>query len=100
FTRLDADRLSWQTGLPVIAAATALKGLQLARRDTPPELRAPFAAGAIGSLISTLAGSALLTPHRRARLLGASALYRGALALFVVRRMRDNTGRHAQPSKK
>jgi len=100
FSRLDADRLSWQTGLPVIAAATALKSLQLARRGTPPELRLPFAAGAAGSLLSTLASSALLTPPRRARLLGACALYRGVLALFVVRRMRDNTDRHAQPSKK
>ena len=51
FSRLDADRLSWQAGLPVIAAATALKGLQLTRRGTPPELRAPFAAGATGSLL-------------------------------------------------
>ncbi len=84
----------------MIAAATALKGLQLARRGTPPELRLPLAAGAAGSLISTLAGSALLTPPRRARLLGACAVYRGVLALFVVRRMRDNTDPHAQPSKK
>ncbi len=100
FSRLDADRLSWQAGLPLIAAATALKSMQLARRGTPPELRLPFAAGAAGSLLSTLASSTLLTPPRRARLLGACVLYRGALALFVVRRMRDNTGQHAQPSKK
>jgi undecaprenyl-diphosphatase len=91
FSRLDADRLSWQAGLPIIAGATALKIVQLARRGTPRELRLPFAAGATGSLLSTLAGSALLTPTRRTRLLGACALYRGALALFVIRRMRDNT---------
>ncbi|MGA9284502.1 MAG: undecaprenyl-diphosphate phosphatase [Solirubrobacteraceae bacterium] len=91
FSLLDADQLSWQAGLPVIAGATTLKGLRLARRGTPRELRLPFAAGAVGSLLSTFAGSTLLTPSRRTRLLGACALYRGALALFVIRRMRDNT---------
>ncbi len=100
FSRLGADRLSWQAGLPVIAAATALKGLQLTRRGTPPDLRAPFAAGATGSLLGTYAASTLLTPSRRSRLLGACALYRGALALLVVRRMRDNTDPYAQRSKK
>ncbi len=89
FSRLDADRLSWQAGLPVIAGATALKSLQLASRGIPRELRLPFAAGAAGSLLSTLASCALLTPPRRARLLGACTLYRGALALFVIRRMRS-----------
>jgi undecaprenyl-diphosphatase len=100
FSRLDADRLSWQTGLPVIAGATALKSLQLARRGVPAELRLPFAAGAAGSLLATLASSTLLTPSRRTHLLGACAFYRGVLALLVVRRMRDNTDPHAQPSKK
>lgn len=100
FSRLGADRLSWQAGLPVIAAATALKGLQLTRRGTPLDLRAPFAAGATGSLLGTYAASTLLTPSRRTRLLGACALYRGALALLVVRRMRDNTDPYAQRSKK
>ena len=100
FSRLDADRLSWQAGLPVIAGATALKSVQLLGHGAPRELRLPFAAGAAGSLLSTLAGSALLTPSRRTRLLRACALYRGALALFVIRRMRDNTRQHARPSKK
>jgi undecaprenyl-diphosphatase len=100
FSRLDADRLSWQAGLPVIAGAAALKGLQLARRGAPAELRLPFAAGAAGSLLATLASSTLLTPPRRTRLLGACAFYRGVLALLVVRRMRDNTDPYAQRSKK
>ncbi len=100
FSRLDADRLSWQAGLPVIAAASARKSLQLARRDTPPGLRAPFLAGALGSLLSTLAASRLLTPPRRSRLLGACALYRGVLALLVVSRTRADSDRHAQQSKK
>ncbi len=85
----------------MIAGATALKGVQLVRRhDTPSGLRLPFAVGAAGSLLGTLAGSTLLTPPRRTRLLGACALYRGALALLVVRRMRDNTDQYAQPSRK
>jgi undecaprenyl-diphosphatase len=92
FSRLDADRLSWRVGLPVMAGATALKGAQLTRKGTPRELRLPLAAGAFSALLSTLASSTLLTPARRARLLPACVTYRGALALFVIRRMRDNTG--------
>jgi undecaprenyl-diphosphatase len=100
FSRLDADKLSWQAGLPVIAGATALKSLQLGRRGAPAGPRLPFVAGAAGSLLATLVSSTLLTPSRRTRLLGACAFYRGVLALLVVRRMRDNTDPHAQPSKK
>lgn len=91
FSRLDADRLSWQAGLPVIAGATALKLTQLACRGMPRDLRLPLAVGAAGAFTSTLLSSTLLGPERRTRLLGASVAYRGALALLVIRRMRDNT---------
>ncbi len=100
FTHLDADRLSWHTGLPVIAGAAMLKGSQLARAGIPRDMRLPLAAGAASALLSTLAGATVLTPKRRVRLLPVCAAYRGILALLVIRRMRDNTGQHAPTIKK
>jgi undecaprenyl-diphosphatase len=91
FSRTDADRLSWQVGLPVIAGATLLKGTQLAREGAPRELRLPLAAGAASAFASTLLSAKLLGPRRRAVLLPASTTWRGVLAGLVVRRMRDNT---------
>jgi undecaprenyl-diphosphatase len=92
FSRLDADRLSWRAGLPVIAGAAALKGCRLARAGIPREMRLALAAGAISAFLSTLASVAVLTPGRRMGALSACTAYRGALALLVIRRMRDNTG--------
>jgi undecaprenyl-diphosphatase len=92
FSRVDADRLSWNVGLPVIAGAASLKGARLACKGVPRRLRGPLAAGAASAFLSTLASTRVLTPERRARLLPACAAYRGALALLVIRRMRDNTG--------
>jgi undecaprenyl-diphosphatase len=99
-SRIDADRLSWQVGLPVIAGAAALKGSQLARAGTPPELRLPFLAGAASASLSTLVSTRVLKPSCRTRLVSLCAIYRGALALLVIRRMRDNTGEHAPLVKK
>ena len=39
FTRTDANRLSRHAALPVIAGATLLKGVRLARRGAAPEAR-------------------------------------------------------------
>ncbi len=91
FSRADADRLSWQVGLPVIAGAALLKGTRLAREGVSRELRLPLAAGAAGAFASTLLSAKLLGPRQRAVLLPASTTYRGVLAGLVVRRMRDNT---------
>jgi undecaprenyl-diphosphatase len=91
-SRMQADRLSWRVGLPVIAGAALLKGAQLARTGVPSGLRLPFLAGATSASLSTLASTRVLTPARRMRLVGACTVYRGALALLVIRRMRDNTG--------
>jgi undecaprenyl-diphosphatase len=91
FSRLDADRLSWRVGLPIIAGAAALKGSQLARAGIPREVRIPLAAGAASALLSTFVSTTVLTPRRRVALLPACAAYRAMLALLVVRRMRDNT---------
>jgi undecaprenyl-diphosphatase len=90
FSRKDADRLSWQVGLPVIAGAALLKGSRLAREGVPRELRLPLAAGAASAFSSTLLSAKLLGPRQRALLLPASVGYRAVLAVLVVRRMRDN----------
>jgi undecaprenyl-diphosphatase len=95
FSPLDADRLSWHVGLPVIAGAAALKGTQIASAGVPRELRLPLAAGAASALLSTLTSARVLRPRRRAGLLPACAAYRGMLALLVIRRMRDNTSQPA-----
>jgi undecaprenyl-diphosphatase len=100
FSRKDADRLSWQIGLPVIAGAAALKGSRFGREGVPRELGLPLAAGAAGAFVSTLAATRALGPRRRAALLPVCAVYRAALALFVVRRMRDNTNKHAHADPK
>ncbi len=100
FSRRDADRLSWQVGLPVIAGAAALKGSRLAREGVPRELGLPLAAGAAGAFASTLAATRALGPGRRAALLPVCAVYRAALALLVIRRLRDNTSRHAHADPK
>jgi undecaprenyl-diphosphatase len=95
FSRQDADRLSWTVGLPVIAAATLLQGTRLihqqARTDAPSAAVLPLAAGAASAFLSTLASSKALDRRRRAQLLPACIAYRGALAAYVIRRMRDNT---------
>src|SRR5580693_4130066 len=78
-SRMDADRLSWQVGLPVIAGAAALKGFQLARAGAPPELRLPLLAGAASASLSTLVSAQALPPSRRTRLVSVCALYRVAL---------------------
>jgi undecaprenyl-diphosphatase len=105
FSRRDADRLSWKVGLPVIAGAALLKGTRLARKGTPrggtPRgLRLPLAAGAASAFLSTLASTRALDAERRSRLVPACAAYRAALALLVIRRMRDNTSWQAHPSQK
>jgi undecaprenyl-diphosphatase len=95
FSRKDADQLSWTVGLPVIAGATMLQGTRLvrqqARADTPQAAVMPLAVGAASAFLSTLASLKALDRRRRAQLLPACIAYRGALAAYVIRSMRDNT---------
>lgn len=104
FSRRDADRLSWRVGLPVIAGAVSLKGTRLIRHGahpgTPPGLGLRLAAGGTSAFLSTLASTRILGPERRAALFPACAAYRAALALLVIRRMRDNTCWHDPSPKK
>jgi undecaprenyl-diphosphatase len=89
FERPAASVLSRHAALPVIAGATALKGLRLARRGLVPELRAPFAAGAVAAFASTLASRRLVSAMDGARSYAPFAAYRvalGALAMQGLRR--------------
>jgi undecaprenyl-diphosphatase len=88
FGREDAATLSWRVALPVILGATALKGHRLAQRCVPAEIRGPLVVGAAGAFFSTLACAPLIREGRRGRSLRPFVLYRGALALAVLRRRR------------
>jgi undecaprenyl-diphosphatase len=90
FGREDANALSRHVALPVIAGATALKGVRLARRGLPPGTAGAFAAGTVAAFASTLASTWLIRQVERDRSLAPYALYRAALALVVIRRLRQN----------
>jgi undecaprenyl-diphosphatase len=87
FERPAASVLSRHAALPVIAGATALKGLRLARRGLPRELRGAFAAGAGAAFASTLASHRLIRVMDGARSYVPFAAYRVALAAFTLRRL-------------
>jgi undecaprenyl-diphosphatase len=93
FRREDANVLSRHVALPIIAAASALKGWRLARRGLPPRTGRAFAAGAAATFASTLASTWLIRQVERDRSLMPYALYRTALATMVIRRVRKNRGR-------
>lgn len=88
FTRLDANRLSRQVALPVIAGATLLKTLRLARRGLPRGSAGPFALGAAASFASTLGSTWLIRQVERDRSLLPYSAYRLGLAALVLRRLR------------
>lgn len=88
FAALDADRLSWQVGLPVIAGAALLQGARQARAGIATDQRCALAAGGASALLSTHLSARLLTPERRLRLLAATIGYRVAIASLVTRTVR------------
>jgi undecaprenyl-diphosphatase len=88
FTREDANTLSRHAALPLIAAATALKGARLYRRGLPRRLRTAFALGTGASFASTLASTWLIRQVERDRSLAPYAAYRLVLAGLIVRRLR------------
>lgn len=87
FTRTDANRLSRHAALPVIAGATLLKGVRLARRGVPADAAMPLLAGVAASFASTLASRWLIGQVERNRSLAPYAAYRLALAGAVVVRL-------------
>jgi undecaprenyl-diphosphatase len=86
FRRIDANRLSRQTALPVIAGASALKGLRLRRRPPAPEATRFLAVGAAAAFLSTLASRRLLGLVERDASLAPVAAYRSALAVLALTR--------------
>jgi undecaprenyl-diphosphatase len=91
FERSAANRLSRHAALPIILAATALKGYRLARRGLSPGEAAPFAAGLGAAFASTLASSRLVARMDAARSYAPLAAYRVALgvASLALLRRRD-----------
>ncbi len=87
FTREDANKLSRHVALPVIAGATLLKTVRLARRGLPPRSALPFAVGAGASFASTLGSTWLIRQVERDRSLLPYAAYRLGLAALVLRRL-------------
>ncbi len=94
FSRADAVSLSWHVALPVIVGASALKGWRLTRAQAhgsrlPEDARRQLLVGGISAFASTLASASAL---RRPALSGRSplpwAVYRGALAVAAMRRLR------------
>ncbi len=87
FERSAASVLSRHAALPVIAGATGLKGLRLARRGLAPDLRVPFAGGAAAAFASTLGSRRLIGVMDRARSYAPFAAYRVALGVAALRRL-------------
>ncbi len=87
FSRDQANLLSRTIALPIIVGATALKGVRLARRGTPPELRRSLAVGVGASFASTLASQRLIGLVERDRALWPYAAYRVALAAAVLAKL-------------
>ena len=87
FTREDANKLSRHVALPVIAGATLLKSVRLARRGLPPRSALPIAIGAGASFASTLGSTWLIRQVERDRSLVPYAVYRLGLAAVVLGRL-------------
>jgi undecaprenyl-diphosphatase len=87
FERPAANRLSRHAALPIILAATGLKGYRLWRRGLARELAVPFAAGAAAAFASTLASRGLVQVVDEARSYAPFAAYRVALGLVAGYRL-------------
>jgi undecaprenyl-diphosphatase len=87
FTRQHSNMLSRTVALPVIVAATVLKGARLKRKGLPREARGAFAAGTAASFGSTLASQELIRVVERDSALWPYAAYRAGLAVTVLGNM-------------
>jgi undecaprenyl-diphosphatase len=92
FTRVDANRLSRHSALPIIAGATVLKGVRLRARGLPAGAAVPFAAGALAAFVSTLGSTRLIRALERDSSLLPYAVYRIALAGLIARRLTRDAG--------
>jgi undecaprenyl-diphosphatase len=97
FGRRDAQTLSLHAALPVIAGASGLELLRMARRGAPADVRPALATGGAAAFVSTLLATKLLgvdREGRRGRTLLPYAIYRSLLAIVVVRRLRSAHNRY------
>lgn len=81
FARPEAFDVALRAGLPLLAGATALKGVRLARSGLPAALAAPFAAGTVAALGSAVAAA----PLRRRAPIRTAAAERVLLAAAALR---------------
>jgi undecaprenyl-diphosphatase len=65
YPRDEASSLSWEVAIPVLVAATALKGRRLVEDPPPSEGRRALAGGALAAFASTLAAAPLLRAVER-----------------------------------
>jgi undecaprenyl-diphosphatase len=98
FTREDANKLSRHVALPVIAGATLLKSVRLARRGLPPRSALPIALGAGASFASTLGSTWLIRQVERDRSLLPYAIYRMGLAAVILGRLAARRRPPARPA--
>ena len=82
FTRAAAAELAAETALPVLAGATALKGVRLVRRRPSARTRAALGAGVLSAALSTAAARSLAV--RAEPPATVWAVYRSALAAAVL----------------
>jgi undecaprenyl-diphosphatase len=87
FSRDQANLLSRTIALPIIVGAALLKGVRLARRGVPDELRRSLAIGVGASFASTLASQRLIKLVERDRALWPYAAYRVGLAAVVLAKL-------------
>jgi undecaprenyl-diphosphatase len=87
FERPAANRLSRHAALPIILAATGLKGYRLWKRGLPRELATPFALGFAAAFCSTLASAPLVRVVDEARSYAPFAAYRVALGAVAAYRL-------------
>jgi undecaprenyl-diphosphatase len=96
FTRYDAHLLARTLALPIVFAATALKGRRLRQHGVEPRLRAPILAGMAASFASTLASRPLIARLEGDRPMWPYAAYRLGLAALVALRLAAERSRRTQ----
>jgi undecaprenyl-diphosphatase len=88
YSRGEAGSLSWEVALPVLAAATALKGRRVLADPPVREVRGALAAGAVAAAVSTLLAAPLLRAVERGPWWPFAAERLGLAALTVARSRR------------
>ncbi|MFM9045225.1 MAG: undecaprenyl-diphosphate phosphatase [Solirubrobacterales bacterium] len=97
FTREQANALSRTVALPVIAGASLLKGVRLARRGIDRHKARWIGIGVASSFVSTLVSARLVEQVERDRSLAPYAAYRIALALLIVAKLGRSDGPSGRP---